>query len=208
MLRRLLILPLAIVLLAACSGDDGDADVLGVAVERSTTTTTESRATSSTTEARPTTTSATAAPTTATTAAPVTTTRPPAAPPTTAPPPAPTTTAAPATTTTPPTTTAPTTQAVTGRYTSPDGNGAITVELQDGAGATVASQRTGPSGGDFSFAVAPGTYRIQITDVGPGASENRTSGTVITRTESFTLEAGRSARFECHVRTGCSGGVR
>ena len=95
-----------------------------------------------------------------------------------------------------------------GTYTSPDGNGTITIELQDGAGATVASQRTGPSGGDFSFAVPAGTYRIQITDVAPGTSENRTSGTVITRTESFTLEAGRSARFACHVRTGCSGGVR
>ena len=172
-------------------------------VESTTTTKAAPRATTSSTTDTTATTDAGEAAASESVAAPATT-----APPTTAP--APVTTAAPAPTTTPPTTAPPTTvatsQSVTGRYVSPDGNGRIVVELMNGAGRVIASQTTGPSGGDFSFAVDPGTYRLQITDSGPG-SDNRTSGQVVTRTESFTLEAGRSARFECHVRTGCTGGV-
>ena len=186
MCRRLLPAALAIFALSACGGgsEAPETRVMGVSYERAA-----PPATTSTTEApRPTTTTTAApAPVRATT----TTTQP--APPPPPPPPA--------------QVQAPTTGVVSGGYRSPDANATIEVVLQRTDGSAADARALGASGGPFTFDAAPGTYRLQITDVGPvveGAT-TRTQSQVVHRTELFTLEAGEAARFECDISTGCAG---
>jgi hypothetical protein len=181
-LRRLAPAALAIFLLGACgSGKGVETEVKGVSYERPAPTTT------TTVHVEP-----AATPSTTMAPAPTTTVAPPPPPP---PPPPPDT--APA----------PTTGVVSGGYRSPDGDGTIRVSLLRPDGSVADARDLGGAGGPFSFDTAPGTYRLEISDAGPAVdgATTRTQSQVVTRTDSFTLEAGGAVRFECDISTGCAG---
>jgi len=164
---------------AGCSGGDSDDTsprVLGVTVTTSTT-------------VAPTTTSTTAA------AAATTTTAVPQAPPTTT-----------TTTTTAPPPPPPTTGTVDVTYEGIRPNATITVAIEDPAGAVVASQDATTTRRATFPAVAPGRYRVAVTETGrpEESTGNTTSSAVVTRTEQFDVVAGGTVSVSCVGNGDCT----
>ena len=117
---------------------------------------------------------------------------------------APTTTAPPTTTTLPTTTTAAvTTATVGGTYVARASGSSVDIALDRSTGGTVARRSATSSNRpvQFSFTdVAPGRYRVVITETSPG---DDTSSISVVRTVVFQLAAGGHANISC-APDGCS----
>jgi len=128
-----------------------------------------------------------------------------------APPASTTTTTAATTTTAPPASTtttapAPTTGSVDVAYEAIRPNATITVAVENEAGAAVASQDASATGTAAFPAVAPGRYRVAISETGrpEQSGDTATSSAVVTRTEFFDLGAGGTVSVSCVGNGDCT----